>query len=60
MKIEKTGVMLEVPEMLELQAALLEEDGQAALEFLKHLRNKIDAQQRKHCGSKIVRGEGNE
>ncbi len=60
MKIEKTGITLEVPEMVELQAILLDEDGQEALEFLKHLRNKIDVQQRKHCASKLVRGEGND
>ncbi len=60
MKIEKSGLTLEVEELVEIQTIILDEDARAALEFLKHLRNKIDVQQRKQCGSKLVRGEGSD
>ncbi len=57
MKIEKSGVYLDEQEVMELQAILLDEDERGALEFLKHLKNKIEVQQRSQCGSKLVRRE---
>ena len=57
MKIERIGIYLEEAEMVELQTILLDEDEQAALEFLKHLKKKIEVQQRQQCGSTLVKGE---
>lgn len=57
LKIEKSGVYLDEQEMMELEAIIFDEDRQAAFEFLKRLRKKIEVQQRQHCGSKLVRGE---
>ncbi|MBI5649803.1 MAG: hypothetical protein HZC40_05050 [Chloroflexi bacterium] len=51
MKIEKTGVMLEEAEMMELESILLDEDGKAALDFLKRLKRRIEILQRSHCGT---------
>jgi hypothetical protein len=57
MNIEKSAVYLGEQEMLELQGILLDEDEKAALDFLKRLRSKIELQQRRHCGTGIVKGE---
>lgn len=57
MKIEKSAIYLEEQEMLELQGILLDEDEKAALEFLKRIKKRIDLQQRRHCGTPLVKGE---
>jgi hypothetical protein len=57
MKIEKSAIYLAEEDMLELQGILFDEDEKAALEFLKRLRGKIEIQQRRHCGTGIVKGE---
>ncbi len=57
MKIEKSAIYLEEQEMLELQRILLDEDEKAALEFLKRIKKRIDLQQRRHCGTPLVKGE---
>ncbi len=57
MKIQKIAVALEAAELIDLQAILLDEDEHAALEFLKHLKKKIEVQERQQCGSPLVKGE---
>ena len=57
MKIQKIAIYFDEQEIMELQAVALDEDAEAALEFLKKLKKKIEVQQRSQCGSKIVRGD---
>ena len=57
MKIQKIGLVLEEPELIELQAILLDEDQETAFQFLKRLVKKIEVQQRQQCGSPLVKGE---
>lgn len=57
MKIQKIAIYFDEQEIVDLQAIALDEDAEAALEFLKRLKNKIEVQQRSQCGSKLVRGE---
>ncbi len=57
MKIQKIGLVLEESELIELQAILLDEDQEAAFQFLKHLAKRIEVQQRQQCGSPLVKGE---
>lgn len=57
MNIEKSAIYLDEQEMLELQAILLDEDEKAALEFLKRIKKRLDIQQRRHCGTPLVKGE---
>lgn len=57
MKIQKSGVVLEETEVIDLQAILLDQDKDAALEFVKRLARKIEIQQRHQCGSALVKGE---
>ena len=57
MKIQKLAVMLEEPELVDLQAILLDQDQEAAFQFVKRLAKKIEIQQRQQCGSAIVKGE---
>lgn len=57
MKIQKTAVYFDEPEMTELEFIVLNEDERVALEFAKQLKKKVELQQRSQCGSKIVRGE---
>ncbi len=58
MKIKKVGLVFEEADLVELQTILLDEDEQAAFQFLKRLARKIDVQQRQQCGSSLVKGEG--
>jgi hypothetical protein len=57
MNIEKSGIYLAEQEMLELLGIVLDEDQEAALEFLKRLKKRIELQQRRHCGTPLVKGE---
>jgi hypothetical protein len=57
MNIEKSAIYLAEQEMLELQGIVLDEDEKAALEFLKRLKKRIELQQRRHCGTPLVKGE---
>ncbi len=57
MKIQKIGLVLEESELIELQAILLDEDQEAAFQFLKRLVKRIEVQQRRQCGSSLVKGE---
>lgn len=57
MKIQKIAIYFDEPEVLDLEAIVLNEDERAALDFAKQLKKKIEVQQRSQCGSKIVRGE---
>ncbi len=58
MKIKKVGLVFEEADLVELQTILLDEDEQAAFQFLKRLARKIDVQQRQQCGSALVKGDG--
>jgi hypothetical protein len=51
MKIEKTGIVLEEQQVMEMEAILLDSDESAALEFLKLLKRRIEIQQRSLCGT---------
>ena len=53
MKIQKIGVVLDESELIELQAILLDQDHEAAFQFLKRLAKKIEVQQRQQCGSPL-------
>ena len=57
MKIQKIGIMLDESELVDLQAILLDQDRDAAFQFVKHLAKKIEVQQRQQCGSRLVKGE---
>lgn len=57
MKIQKLGIVLDESELIELEAILLDQDQEAALQFVKRLAKKIDVQQRQQCGSSLVKGE---
>jgi hypothetical protein len=57
MKIRKMALVLEESEMMELETILLDQDEQAALDFLKRIAKKIEVQQRQQCGSALVKGE---
>ena len=57
MKIQKIGLVLGESELIELQAILLDEDQEAAFQFLKRLVKRIEVQQRQQCGSPLVKGE---
>ncbi len=57
MKIKKIAIVLEEPDLIDLEAILLDEDEQAALQFLKRIGKRIEVQQRQQCGSPIVKGE---
>ena len=57
LKIQKIAVYFDEQEIIDLETIALDEDTQAALEFLKKLKKKIEIQQRSQCGSRIVRGE---
>lgn len=57
MNIEKSAIYLDEQQMIELQAILLDEDEKAALEFLKGIKRRLDLQQRRHCGTPLVKGE---
>jgi hypothetical protein len=57
MKIQKIGIMLDESELVDLQAILLDQDRDAAFQFVKHLSKKIEVQQRQQCGSRLVKGE---
>jgi hypothetical protein len=56
-KIQKIGLVLGELELIELQAILLDEDQEAAFQFLKRLVKRIEVQQRQQCGSPLVKGE---
>jgi hypothetical protein len=56
-KIQKIGLVLGESELIELQAILLDEDQEAAFQFLKRLVKRIEVQQRQQCGSPLVKGE---
>jgi hypothetical protein len=56
-KIQKIGLVLEESELIELQAILLDEDQEAAFQFLRRLVKRIEVQQRQQCGSPLVKGE---
>jgi hypothetical protein len=56
-KIQKIGLFLEESELIELQAILLDEDQEAAFQFLRRLVKRIEVQQRQQCGSPLVKGE---
>lgn len=57
MKIQKLGIVLEESDLIDLEAILLDQDEQAAFQFLKQLVKKIEVQQRQQCGSRLVKGE---
>jgi hypothetical protein len=56
-KIQKIGLVLGELELIELQDILLDEDQEAAFQFLKRLVKRIEVQQRQQCGSPLVKGE---
>ncbi len=57
MKIKKIAVVFEESDLIDLEAILLDQDEQAALQFLKRIGKRIEVQQRQQCGSPIVKGE---
>lgn len=57
MKIKKIAIVLEEPDLIELEAILLDEDEHAAFQFVKRLCKRIQVQQRQQCGSPLVKGE---
>ena len=57
MKIQKLGIVLDESELIELEAILLDQDQEAAFQFIKRLAKKIEIQQRQQCGSPFVKGE---
>jgi hypothetical protein len=56
-KIQKLGIVLDESELVELEAILLDQDPEAAFQFVKRLAKKIEIQQRQQCGSPLVKGE---
>jgi hypothetical protein len=57
MKIKKIAIVLEESDLIDLEAILLDEDEQAAFQFLRRLCKRIKVQQRQQCGSPLVKGE---
>lgn len=51
MKIEKTGVVLEEKDVMDLEAIVLDADEKGALDFVKELKRRIEVQQHSLCGT---------
>ena len=57
MKIEKIAIVFEESDLIDLEAILLDQEQEAAFQFIKHLVKKIEVQQRQQCGSPLVKGQ---
>ena len=49
-KPQKVAIAFSLEEVVELQMIVQDEDGPAALDFLRRLRRRVQEVERRHCG----------